>query len=264
MKVAVLAGFFMFLVFSATLTASANAETPNLQGTNNLQALPFKLEGIATTDLKVSVAAVVVKPPEPKPQPVLHEVGANESLTTIASQYNTTWNRLYNKNEQIANPELITVGDKLTIPLPDETLVERALPEPPAPVQIPVPVVTKAKINRASAVANDSAVNAGVSRGTSSGNTYSPGYCTWYAKNMRPDLPNNLGNANTWVARAAAQGLSTGSAPRVGAIGQQGMHVVYVQSVNIDGTVTISEMNYGGLYKIGTRTVPASIFQYIY
>lgn len=81
---------------------------------------------------------------------------------------------------------------------------------------------------------------------------------------MRPDLPNNLGNADTWVARAAAQGIPTGSAPRVGAIGQQGMHVVYVQSVNGNGTVTISEMNYQGLYIISTRTVPANSFMYIY
>lgn len=95
------------------------------------------------------------------------------------------------------------------------------------------------------------------------GNTYSPGYCTWYAKNMRPDLPNNLGNADTWVARAAAQGLPTGSEPRVGAIGQQGMHVVYVEAVDGD-MVTISEMNYHGLWSMNTRTVSASSFSYIY
>jgi peptidoglycan DL-endopeptidase CwlO len=77
-------------------------------------------------------------------------------------------------------------------------------------------------------------------------------------------LPNNLGNANTWVARAAAQGIPTGSAPRVGAIGQQGMHVVYVESVNGDGTVTVSEMNFRGRYVISSRTVPASTFRYIY
>jgi surface antigen len=81
---------------------------------------------------------------------------------------------------------------------------------------------------------------------------------------MRPDLPNNLGNANTWVSRAAAQGLATGSAPRVGAVGQQGMHVVYVEAVNGDGTVTISEMNHAGLYVRTVRTVPASTFMYIY
>ena len=77
-------------------------------------------------------------------------------------------------------------------------------------------------------------------------------------------MPNNLGNANTWVARAAAQGMATGSTPRAGAVGQQGMHVVYVESVNGDGTVTISEMNHVGWNVVNQRTVPASNFQYIY
>ena len=100
--------------------------------------------------------------------------------------------------------------------------------------------------------------------GSSAGNTYYYGYCTFYAKSRRPDLPNNLGNADTWVARAAAQGIATGSAPRVGAIGQQGMHVVYVESVNGDGTVTVSEMNFQGWGVTSSRTVPAGTFQYIY
>lgn len=102
-------------------------------------------------------------------------------------------------------------------------------------------------------------------RGTSSGNSYSPGYCTFYAKNMRPDLPNNLGNADTWYSRAAAQGLSVGSTPRAGAIGETKayMHVVYIESVHGD-TVTVSEMNYKGRGVVSKRTAPASEFRYIY
>ena len=102
------------------------------------------------------------------------------------------------------------------------------------------------------------------SQASSTGNRYSPGYCTWYVKNMRPDLPNNLGNANTWVSRAAAQGITTGSTPKAGAVGQRGMHVVYVESVNADSTVTISEMNHKGLYVRTVRTLPANYFTYIY
>lgn len=101
----------------------------------------------------------------------------------------------------------------------------------------------------------------------SAGNTYAPGNCTWYAKSKRPDLPNNLGNANTWYQNAAAQGFNVGTAPKKGAIAQaiNEMHVAYVEGVSLDGsTVTISEMNYGGLYRMNTRTVPASQFIYIY
>lgn len=96
------------------------------------------------------------------------------------------------------------------------------------------------------------------------GNTYAAGNCTWYAKSKRPDLPNNLGNANTWASRAKAQGYETGNEPREGAIGQRGMHVVYVERVNPDNTVLISEMNYVGLGKINNRTLPANSFTYIY
>lgn len=103
----------------------------------------------------------------------------------------------------------------------------------------------------------------------SEGNLYSPGNCTWYVKNRRPDLPNNLGNANTWYYMAAADGFSVGSAPKKGAVGTTTAgslgHVVYVEGVSLDGsTVTISEMNYAGLYSERTRVAPASDFQYIY
>jgi len=95
-------------------------------------------------------------------------------------------------------------------------------------------------------------------------NTYERGQCTWYAKSKRPDLPNNLGNANTWVERASAQGIATGSTPRAGAIGQQGMHVVYIEAVNNDGTVYLSEMNYDYNGGFRYRTANASDFMYIY
>lgn len=103
----------------------------------------------------------------------------------------------------------------------------------------------------------------------SAGNTYAPGNCTWYAKSRRPDLPNNLGNANTWYSRAAAQGWNVGSTPKKGAIGTTTAgwagHVVYVEGVSLDGkTVTISEMNYRGLYSMNTRTVHYTEFNYIY
>lgn len=96
------------------------------------------------------------------------------------------------------------------------------------------------------------------------GNGYDAGNCTWYAKSKRPDLPNNLGNADTWASSAAAQGFETGSSPKVGAVGQQGMHVVYVEKVHPNGTVSISEMNYTGFGVVSNRTVAASNFIYIY
>ena len=101
-------------------------------------------------------------------------------------------------------------------------------------------------------------------------NTYDYGYCTWYVKNRRgASLPNSLGNANTWYSRAAAAGMAVGSVPRPGAVGTTTRgslgHVVYVESVNGDGSITISEMNAAaGWGNTNTRTASASEFVYIY
>ncbi len=124
--------------------------------------------------------------------------------------------------------------------------VEVAKPQPaPVPASPPVAVVTVKSI-------------------AFSGNAYTAGNCTWYAKSKRPDLPNTLGNANQWTVRAKAQGISTGTEPKAGAIAQQGMHVVYVEKVNSNGTIHISEMNFVGLGKISERTVAARGYSYIY
>ena len=103
----------------------------------------------------------------------------------------------------------------------------------------------------------------------SAGNLYAFGNCTRYAKSRRPDLPNSLGNANTWYSIAASEGWSVGSAPKKGAVGTSTAgrlgHVVYIEGVSLDGsTVYISEMNYAGFDLISTRIAPASEFLYIY
>lgn len=96
-------------------------------------------------------------------------------------------------------------------------------------------------------------------------NTYVKGQCTWYVKNKRPDLPNRLGNGGQWVKNAAARGFATGKTPKVGAVAEQPGHVAYVEAINSNGTVKISEMNYnGGVGVVHERTVAASKFTYIY
>lgn len=97
------------------------------------------------------------------------------------------------------------------------------------------------------------------------GNTYTAGNCTWFAKSRRPDIPNNLGNADTWYYRAAAQGFAVGSTPQVGAVAAAVgyMHVAIVTSVS-GNQVGIIEMNYEGLGIVSSRMAPTSEFQYIY
>lgn len=95
-------------------------------------------------------------------------------------------------------------------------------------------------------------------------NGYVWGNCTYYAKNRRPDLPNSLGDSINWTINAQRLGLPTGKTPKTGAIGQKGMHVVYVESVNKDGTFNLSEMNYRQINKITYRTVSSIGWNFIY
>jgi surface antigen len=254
MRKAAIAGLFAFVTILIASGSSASAETFDILKISKSQQGSFTASVALQPIVLASSKSEKIQPDTQLPEQKIHEVQGSETLTLIAEQYQTTWDRLFNKNTQIAHPDVIKVGDKITIPTLDEVLAAREIPAPPAP--------SSADSNQSPSVSSSSPIV--TARGASSGNTYSPGYCTWYAKNMRPDLPNNLGNADTWVVRAAAQGIPTGGTPAPGAIGQQGMHVVYVERVNPDGTVLISEMNFTGLYAVSTRTVAASTFRYIY
>lgn len=120
------------------------------------------------------------------------------------------------------------------------------------------------------------------------GNGYDFGWCTWHAANRRLEsgrpLPRNLGNAVTWSARARAAGMTVLDAPAAGAVvwhdqSQSGYvagglgHVAYVETVNPDGSIVVSDMNSrgfsnpdgsgvpaGGWSRVSYRVVPPSEF----
>jgi len=108
------------------------------------------------------------------------------------------------------------------------------------------------------------------------GNGYAAGNCTWHTAGRRAavgkPLPRNLGNAATWVSRAAAAGLATGSEPRLYAAVQTSQsgwgHVGFVEAVNPDGSMVMSEMNYNWrLYALRSKTVSAAearTYKYVY
>ena len=106
----------------------------------------------------------------------------------------------------------------------------------------------------------------------SSTNTYPYGQCTWYVKGDLNWVGNYWGNAVDWASTAVAAGHTVNSVPTVGAIayfaaGVQGAssygHVAVVDSVNADGTVTISEANYAGML-YHERTIPTSGLLFIH
>lgn len=193
-----------------------------------------------------------------KPPVVMVTVQEGDTLTSIADAHNTTYVRIFNATDALTNPDAINAGDQVRIPTANETLPDRfgaiSVQQYAAPSAMSSAQAVSYSASHKNTVYTDSA-----------GNTYYNGYCTWYAKNRRPDLPNRLGNGGQWVANAAAQGYATGSAPRAGAVAETSGHVAYVESVNADGTVVISEMNGpAGFGNVGTRTVPASQYKYIY
>ena len=100
------------------------------------------------------------------------------------------------------------------------------------------------------------------------------GQCTYYVYNRfaqlgAPIRTSVLGNAAEWTGNAAAAGYGVSSTPRAGTaiVFQRGLagadpvygHVGFVERVNADGSVFISEMNVRGLNVISTRTIPANL-----
>jgi surface antigen len=255
MRTSVLAGLFactLIFIGNANKAEAMEIATEKTNETTSLVKIESMNESPKSPLLSLNEVKIEDTLPVEDKIMIIHTVAQNETLSAIAEQYQTTWERIYSKNTQIENPNIVNVGELLTIPEANEELQPREVP-------VVEPVVAKKKPTSST---NKAEVN--YPRASVDGNGYVAGYCTWYVKNQRPDLPNNLGNASTWVSRAASQGIATGSEPRVGAVGQRNNHVVYVLSVNGDGTITISDMNYQARYVITTRTVPASQFTYIY
>ncbi|MDU6961581.1 MAG: CHAP domain-containing protein, partial [Staphylococcus sp.] len=92
---------------------------------------------------------------------------------------------------------------------------------------------------------------------------YTSGQCTYYVYDkVGGSIGNTWGNANNWANAAAQSGYTVNNTPKAGAVMQttQGGygHVAYVENVNSDGSVTVSEMNYQGVGVVSTRTISAS------
>lgn len=200
------------------------------------------------------------------------KVQPGDTLSSIAESRSTDYIRLFNANDFIVNPDVIDVDQEIRIPKADEQLPDR-FGEYQASIPAVAPVAPQAVAYVAAPVAAAattayqapaSTPSAPVYTQSSAGNTYAYGWCTWYVKSRKPNIPNNWGNAYSWVGSAQAAGYATGSAPVAGAIGAAGNHVVYVESVS-GGNVNISEMAFnGGVGVVHYRTVPASSFFYIY
>ncbi len=177
---------------------------------------------------------------------IVHEVKNGDTPATLAATFNSSEPRIVAFNDA----EIGGLQEGEMIVIPDGQ------------------VAAVATTSRSSAIYNFTAAYGG--------NMYSPGNCTWHVANKRAlvgkPVPSNLGNAATWVVRAAAAGLPTGKVPMQYAAvvtSQAGWgHVGFVVEVYQDGSFLMSEMNYNWqLYAVRERVVSAdegSRYGYIY
>ena len=100
------------------------------------------------------------------------------------------------------------------------------------------------------------------------------GQCTYYVFNRMAQVGtpighSMMGNAAEWPSYARSYGYSVSNSPSAGSaiVFQQGLagadptygHVAFVEAVNADGSLYISEMNVQGLNVISYRTISASV-----
>ena len=182
------------------------------------------------------------KEPKNDKKDVIVTVAEGDSLSSIAEANGTTWTRLFDANESIANPDAINPGDKIRVPAADEQLADRtsaalAAQQTAHAQAAPTPAARRSTYT----------TRQYTSKPVSSSSYYVGNgmWCTDYVHSRRPDVA-VYGNAGyNWIGAG---------------------HVAYVESVNADGSYTVSEMGWN--YKAGNynkRTVrPGTFGQFIY
>lgn len=105
----------------------------------------------------------------------------------------------------------------------------------------------------------------------SANSPYPHGQCTWYVYNRMAQfdisIPGDMGNAADWTYSALLKGFSVSSTPKqhsavvfnpneLGADRYYG-HVAFVEKINADGSIVVSESNVKGLGVISFRTIDA-------
>jgi surface antigen len=190
---------------------------------------------------------------------IVYTVKAGDTAASLALKYNADASQITSFN----NAEIsgLTPGEQIVIPN--------------ASVASAISSTTSSSFGSGSGSGSGSADNFSFGYGPVYGdNGYDFGYCTWWVAQRRAEvgdpIPSNLGNASTWYALAQAAGIPTGSVPQQYAVlwfGYDANHVAFVESVNSDGSIVISEMNRDGWDVEDTRTIPAAeadSYQYIY
>ena len=235
-----------------TIAAKYGITTDDIRWSNNLK------------DTDVSPGTVLYIP---STSGIVYTVKADDTVESIAEKYGSSAAEIIALNDL----EVSGVSEGMRIVVKDGSLPETERPEyePPQPVvqQQPTATYTYTYLGNSSVRQNIEVVGYFYNLG----GTYGAGQCTQWAWYKRQDLPNQLGNANAWARSAAALGYRVDNVPSAGAVIQTSAgwygHVGYVESVNPDGSIVVTEMNYGVPYRVIRSTIPASAvggFNYIH
>lgn len=190
---------------------------------------------------------------------IVYKIKSDDKLSDIAGKYQASLERIISYNSL---EDETSIKENQEIVIPGGILPENERPDYVAPVQ------TSYQTSYGVSSANSFASTVITSNyNAKAGNAYAWGNCTWYVYNMRPDIGSFWGNASSWAISARAAGYRVDNVPIVGSIAQWNPyasghsgygHVAYVEAVNSDGTITISEMNVRGLGITSRRTISAS------
>lgn len=210
--------------------------------------------GLKTTDISPDTVLYL-----PSTAGIVYTVKGDDTIESIAEKYGSSKEEIIALNDL----EVSGVAEGTRIVIKDGALPETERPEyvPPAPVR----TYTYTYLGNTS-----ERQNMQVAGYYSIGG----GQCVDWAAHMRPDLVARgvTGNANYWDDSARAAGVLVNNSPSAGAIFQTDSgwvgHVGYVESVNPDGSIVVTEMNYGYTpYRVVRSTIPASAvgnFNYIH
>jgi LysM repeat protein len=148
------ATLFAFGTYQTSNTPAVVEESTNLATTYNLGEIDIR--SISATEVTADTTSQTEAPAEePAPQSterpvILVEVIKGDSLGKIAAAHNVTYQRLFDANPEINNPDTINPGQKIRIPYADEVLANRLLPEVVQPIAATVAPKTVATTPKAS------------------------------------------------------------------------------------------------------------------
>lgn len=216
------------------LSSKTGVSSDSIRWSNNL------------TGNEISAGATLVLPP-PGVNGVVYTVKEGDTPDSLATKYLTDKEKIIQFND--AEVSGLKVGEKILIP--------------GGVVQAPVVVASSSSASTSTTFAW------GGNAPIYSANGYDYGWCTWHAANRRREIgrpiPSNLGNAISWYYIAKSSGMAVGDTPTAGAVLWHGNiggwgHVAFVEGVNPDGSILVSDMNYPIWGTVTYRTVQPSEF----